>query len=145
MKGETAIELPPPRRTQTVALRIQLDGTQIRLTPIARMTGFDSSVVLAATRNMSAAVRSHEAHTSIRSRAARVKNPPPGPAKRRQVDGNDRANVKAVLAAPWVVQWGQAQGEKLLRLVEEGCVGVAEYHKERERRKRGECLTQGCL
>lgn len=96
---------------------------------------------------MSTAVRSHEVHTSIRSRAARVKHPPPGPAKRREVHGNDKASVKAVLAAPWVVHWGGAQGEGLLRLVEEGCVGVADYHKERERRKRGECfrLSATCL
>ena len=70
-----------------------------------------SWIFLDATHNMSTAVRSHEAHTSIRSRAARVKHLPPGPAKRRQVDGNDKASVKAVLATPWAVQWGEAEGE----------------------------------
>lgn len=91
---------------------------------------------------MSAPVRSHDAHTSIRSRAARPKTAAPGPSKRRN-EGAQRQTVKAVLAAPWVVQWGDVQGEEVVGLLLAGCGGVKGFHAERERRKRGESFWCG--
>jgi hypothetical protein len=46
--------------------------------------------------------------------------------------------VKAVLTQPWVLQWGDAQGGDVVRMLGEGCEGSRAFHEARERRKKGE-------